>query len=212
MNKTSVYWKRALRSAWCVGAIILLDGSSQSFAQGTFGPVVVLRTGTGGPLISSAQALGSFSASGPAVCQFAFGFSTDEVPVPGLFLDSFTLTLGEASGSLSVIYITSDRTGSYWAPSAPGGIFVSGDSITRQIIAFPNLQPNYAHQFAYLVTAPVPNELLGRNLSFHADLFDNQNGIGSLGWISVMPVPEPSTWSFAFVGLVFLFALKWRSK
>ena len=204
--------KGLLSPAWLIGAVALLAGGAQSFGQGTVGPVVVLRTGAGGPLVSSTQSIGSFSAGGPALFQFSFGFSTDEEPAPGLFLDSFTLTIGEAGGSLNAVYNTTDRTGSYWAPIAPGSIFLSPDSITREVIPFPNLDPNHTHQFAYFVTAPVPTELLDRNLNFYADLFDNQNGINSLGWISVTPVPEPSTWALAGVALVLFFAFNWRSK
>lgn len=197
---------------WLVGAAALFAAGAQSFGQGTVGPVVVLRTGAGGPLVSSTQPIGSFSAGGPALFQFAFGFSTDEEPSPGTFLDSFTLTIGEAGGSLNAVYNTTDRTGSYWAPIAPGSIFISPDSITREAIPFPEINPDHAHQFSYLVTAPIPSELLGRNLNFYADLFDNQNGIHSLGWFNVTPVPEPSTWALAGVALVLFFALNWRSQ
>jgi hypothetical protein len=186
--------------------------AADTLAQGTFGPLVVLRTGMGGPVLSSTQTIGSFSIGQPASLQFTFGFSTDEQTAPGTFFDSLTLTLGEANGSLSVIYNTTDRTGSYWGPPAPGAIFISPDSIVRQSIAFPDLDPVHTNQFAYLVTAPVPNELLGRNLNFYMDLFDNQNGIDSLGWVSVAPVPEPSTWALAATALVMFFAFTWRSK
>jgi hypothetical protein len=179
---------------WCFGTDL--------FAQGTFGPLVVLRTGTGGPLISSTLTIGAFDVGQPASLQFAFGFSTDEQPAPGTFLDSLTLTVADASGPLGVIYNTTDRSGSFWAPPAPGLIAISEDSITRLSIPFPDVTPVHANQFAYLVTAPVPNELLGRNLNFYLDLFDNQNGINSLGWVSVAPVPEPSTWALALAAIV----------
>jgi hypothetical protein len=204
--------RKGARLFACAVFLAILFAASRSFAQGTMGPVVVLRTGTGSPLISSLQPVGSFNGSGPASLQFAFGFSTSEELAPGIFLDSFTLTLGDPNDSLYVIFNTTDRSSSYWAPNAPGAIFVPADSITRQIIPFSNLEPNHAHQFAYLVTAPVPNELLGRNLNFYADLFDNQNGIDSLGWVSVASIPEPSTWTLLFTGVVLFFAFQWRSQ
>lgn len=188
----------------------ILYGAASARAQGNFGPVVVLRTGGSEPILSSTQFVGNFSATGPALLQFAFGFSTDEEQEPGVFLDSITLTLSEQNGPLSVIYNTTDRTGAYWAPA--GGISISGDSITRETIGFPILEPSHAHQYAYLVTAPVPNELLGKNLNFYTDVFDNRNGTESLGWVSVVPIPEPATWAIAATMLVMIFAFQWRSR
>jgi hypothetical protein len=172
----------------------------------------VLRTGGSAPLVSSTQSLGSFSASGPATLQFAFGFSTDEEPTPSLFLDSMTLTLAEANGALTANYNTTDRNGPLWAPTAPGSIFLSPDSILRQPIAFPELDPQHTHRFSYLVTAPIPSALLGRDLNLYVDLFNNQNGINSLGWVSIAPVPEPTTWALLATALVFFFAFQWRNQ
>ena len=200
------------RVARRVGAVLFLAAGLALPAQSTFGPVVVLRTGAGTPLVSATQAMGSFSASGPASFQFAFGFSTDEEPTPSLFLDSITLTLAEANGALTAIYNTTDRNGPFGAPPAPGTIFVSPDSIMRQPENFPDLDPDHAHRFSYLVTAPVPTELLGRELNFYVDLFDNQNGVNSLGWFSITPVPEPTTWALLVTALVFFFAFQWRNE
>ena len=200
------------RAEWlakALGAVLLLAGA-ETFAQGTLGPLVVLRTGAGGPLISSTQMIGNFSLGQPASLQFAFGFSTDEQLTPGMFFDSLTLTVADANGPLSVIYNTTDRSGSFWAPPAPGTISILPGSILRQSIPFPDLAPGHANQVAYLVTAPLPSELLGRNLNFYVDLFDNQNGVNSLGWLSITPVPEPSTWALAATALVMFFAFNWR--
>lgn len=162
------------------------------------------------PIHSALQSLDG--SAGATAFQFAFGFSTDEEPAPGLFLDSFTLSLVEAQGTLGAIFNTTDRTGSFWAPPAPGTVFVSPDSILRQPIAFPDLPANHTHRFAYLVTAPIPAELVGKNLTFYADLFDNGNTAHSLGWVSgVTPIPEPSTWLLAMVGALLAFGLKWRT-
>jgi hypothetical protein len=193
-------------------AMLLLITTGAVFSQGLPGPVVVLRTGGSTPLVSATQAMGSFSASGPASFQFAFGFSTDEEPTPSLFLDSMTLTLAEANGALTAIYNTTDRNGSLWAPPAPGAIFISPDSILRQSIAFPDLEPQHAHRFSYLVTAPVPTELLGRDLNFYVDLFDNQNSAHSLGWFSIAPVPEPAVWAILATAVIFFFAFQWRNQ
>ena len=203
---------RTLRATpWIVGALLFIT-SEGVFAQGMPGPVVVLRTGGGTTLVSATQTMGSFSASGPASFQFAFGFSTDEEPTPSLFPDSITLTLAEANGALSAIYNTTDRNGAFWAPATPGTIFLSPDSILRQAISFPDLDPQHAHQFAWMVTAPVPDELLGRNLNFYVDLFDNQNSAHSLGWFSIAAVPEPATWALLATALVFFFAFQWRNQ
>jgi hypothetical protein len=181
-----------------------------SVAQSTT-PLAVLRTGQDMPVNSAVQLLEA--SPGATSVQFAFGFSTDEEPAPGLFFDSFTLSLFEAEGSLGVIFNTSDRAGSVWVPATPGTIFVSPDSMVRQPITFPDLSPNHAHQFAYVVTAPIPDELMGKDLNFYADLFDNGSTTHSLGWVSsVTLVPEPSPWLLAAVGLLFLFGFKWRTQ
>src|SRR5436190_5883512 len=191
------------RMGWAICALpLLLLPNGSALAQGTLTPPIVLRTGSG---LSSTQLIGNFDASTPAFVHFTFGFATDEEVMPGIFLDSFTLTLGESNGPLSVIYNVTDRTGSFWAPGAPGTISIPEASILREMISFPDLDPNYTHRYAYSVTAPVPVELLGRNLNFYADLFDNGNALNSLGWISVTPVPEPSTWALGLAALAMFF-------
>ena len=197
------------RMGWAICALpLLLLPNGSALAQGTLTPPIILRTGGG---LSSTQLIGSFDASTPALVHFTFGFATDEEVMPGTFLDSFTLTLGEADGLLSVIYNVTDRSGSFWAPDAPGTISIPESSILREAISFPaipELDPIYTYRYAFSVTAPVPDELLGRNLNFYADLFDNGNALNSLGWISVTPVPEPSTWALGLAAVAMFFTFK----
>jgi hypothetical protein len=198
---------RAFQAALALALLLLANG--RALAQGTLTPPIILRTGGG---LSSTQLIGSFDATGPAFVRFTFGFATDEEVMPGTFLDSFTLTLGETNGPLSVIYNVTDRTGSYWAPGGAGTISILETNILREVIPFPDLNPTYAHRYAYSVVAPVPDELLGRNLNFYADLFDNGNGVDSLGWISITPVPEPSTWALGLAAVAMFFTFKRKNK
>jgi hypothetical protein len=191
---------------------LLLLANERALAQGTLTPPVILRSGGA---LSSTQLIGSFDENTPAMVHFTFGFATDEEVLPGAFLDSLTLTLGEVDGLLSVIYNVTDRSGSYWAPGAPGTISIPESSILREAISFPaipELDPTYTYRYAFSVTAPVPDELLGRNLNFYADLFDNGNGVDSLGWISITPVPEPSTWALGLAAVAMFFTFKRKNK
>lgn len=197
------------------GLALVLLALWAAFAETAWGqsttPAMVLRTGQGIPINTFVQPLGSLD--GVNAIQFAFGFSTDEEPAPGVFFDSFTLSLAEVQGSLTAILNTTDRAGAFWAPGGDGTIIVSPDSINRQPIPFPLLSPNHLHQFAFFVTVPIPAELAGKNLNFYADLFDNGNAVHSLGWISsVTPVPEPSAWLIGLTGILFVFGFKWRNR
>jgi hypothetical protein len=202
----SIFCSRSSKTVLALALLLLANGRAS--AQGILTAPVILRTGEG---LSSTQLIGNFDASTPAWVNFTFGFATDEEVLPGTFLDSLTLTLGEVDGLLSIIYNVTDRSGSYWVPGAPGTISLPESTILREAISFPaipELDPIYTYRYAFSVTAPVPDELLGRNLNFYADLFDNGNGVNSLGWISITPVPEPSTWALGLAAVAMFFTFK----
>ena len=61
------------------------------------------------------------------------------------------------------------------------------------------------------VSMQVPESMRGRTLSLYFDLFNNQNALQSLGWISsVTVVPEPGTWTLLMTGILFLFGYTWH--
>ena len=136
---------------------------------------------------------------------FNFGFATDEQPVAGSFLDSFTVTVQATNQSFTAIYLTSDAHGTSLAPVTPETIFIAPDSISSRAIAYPSLQPVFANQHAFEVTAPIPVEFANSQVNVYFDLFDNLNAQASQAWfidLRVIQVPEPSTSGLLLAGAV----------
>jgi hypothetical protein len=174
---------------------------------------IILHTGGSETLITDTRLINAIG--GPnAWVQFDFGFATAEELFSGSFLDSVTLTLQGSVPSASAIIATADRSGALFAPLTPGGISLNPNSVTVTEIAFPDINPELSYRHAYSVVAAVPEELLGQNLTFYVDLFDNRNSVDSVAYATApsIVVPEPATALLAFVGFLFLFGFKWRKK
>jgi hypothetical protein len=171
--------------------------------QGTLRPTVLV-TGTGQPLVTESRTIQTLSNAGEMRLSVHLGFSTEETSQPGIFADSFSLTLQPANSSLApILYFTMDAGGVVWAPPSPGTFPIDPDSILRTPVSFPTLNPELPNQLSFQFDAPIPNEYVGQALSLHFDLFDNGNAARSLGWFSEPAiVPEPSE-----VALLFLASL-----
>jgi hypothetical protein len=183
----------------------------QSYAQGGFNGLTVLPTGGGDPLVTATRTLSVDPSFTLPFLQFTFGFATDESVAPGQFADSFTVTLQDSSLATTMIFLTADASGVVWAPPTPGTVPIAPETISRTPVDFPtSVEPVLAQQFAYSVQTPLPSAFAGQTLSLHFDLFDNMNGVASLGWFSeVAVVPEPRLWmTGAVVMLVYLFRRK----
>lgn len=192
-----------------LGLLLLAANALNARAQGVVDPLVVLRTGTGGPLITASQSFFVPASANPQTLQIAVGFSTDEIVAPDTFFDSVTLTLEDELASLAAIFFTIDISGTYWAPT-PGGVFIDPDAIVRSAIPFPTLTPVHASQVAYSLTLPVPASMTGKQLNLFLDLFNNQDAAGSLAWMSpVTIVPEPASFAMALLGAGWLV---WRRR
>lgn len=188
-----------LRKTFCALAVCgfitaaLCSAPQAVYAQGVNEPAFVLRTGGGVPLVSATQSVfvpGSITAPELLI---SIGFATAETWTPGSILDSVSLTLRDPALLNTAIFTTIDGAGTLWAPATPGGLAIDPDSIIRSTIPFPSLTPDLPFKWAFLLRLPVPEAMRGRNLDLHLDLFDNQSGSGSLGWMSeVAVVPEPS--------------------
>jgi hypothetical protein len=181
-------------------------------AQGVNEPAFVLRTGGNVPLVSATQSVfvpGNITAPELLI---SIGFATAESWTPGSFLDSVTLTLRDQVSLNTAIYATIDGGGTLWAPSS-GGLTIDPDSIIRSTIPFPSLTPELPFKWAYVLRLPVPEQMLGRSLDLHLDLFDNQNGSQSLAWMSgVVVIPEPSGAVIFGCGVLALFLFTCRHK
>ncbi|HYG23694.1 MAG TPA: hypothetical protein VEH04_13000 [Verrucomicrobiae bacterium] len=202
----------AISIGHCIAACLLVAFFSPAFAwstagQGTVQPISVLRTGAGGPLVSGSQTFFVPQSAQAQQITIAVGFGTDEIVLPETIFDSLTLTIEDAAASLSALFLTMDITGTFWAP--PGsGLFIDADSIGRELIDFPEIPGGSpANRTAYSLTLPIPAEMTGHSLTLYLDLFDNGNGLPSLGWMSqVIAVPEPAAGMFVLLGALLLVA------
>jgi hypothetical protein len=183
------HWKNfwpAIASFWFLSIAALVG-------QGALGPTVLL-TGTGQPLVTESRTIQTLSNTGEMRLSVQLGFSTEETSQPGIFADSFSLTLQPANNSLTpILYFTMDAGGVVWAPPSPGTFPIDPDSILRTAVSFPTLDPELPNQLSFQFDAPIPNGYGGQPLTLRFDLFDNGNAARSLGWFSEPAiVPEPS--------------------
>jgi hypothetical protein len=177
-----------------LSVLLLVSGAGYSaISQGSFQEITILQTPGTQSLTSQTRVIEVDAALALPLLQFTFGFATDETVVPGEIPDSFTVTLQDASLVSTMIFLTADVSGVAWAPPTPGTTPIAPESVLRSVTPFPaSLEPVLSLQFAYRVQAPLPSGFAGQTLSLHFDLFDNLNGVRSLGWFSdVSVVPEP---------------------
>jgi hypothetical protein len=168
--------------------------------QGTFNFV---QTGAGQSLLSLQESLPVGTTNGPTLL-FNFGFVTDEVNKPQTLLDSFTVTVQNPATSISAVLVTIDAAGAVWAPVSPGNLALTNSQFQHQVIPPPSLQPVLGRGVAFSFEMPLPPQLIGPTLNVYFDLFDNQNGVTSLGWynnLQVVVVPEPEMWALLGLGL-----------
>ncbi len=197
---------------YCLRLLCLLVAFSLTppagFAQGSLDPVL-LMTGAGTPLTSQNLPLNLPTVTDDFI-RFEFGFATNERFGPGQTFDSFTISVKSPSDVRALVVVTVDAGGNVFAPPSPGNFPVDADSIQREAVAFPSLEPVFAMQTAHMVSVPLPKELSGKPLEVVIDLFDNQDAVMSVGYYrsAILVVPEPRTWLLLLIGLVTLFTLR----
>jgi hypothetical protein len=182
----------------CCGVLLLVLGELSALGQGT---VIFHNTGGGQSLVSEVRSLSIDPSLQQPSLVFNFGFATDEIPSPGTFLDSFTVTLEDVAQRISVVYLTADATGIAWAPPTPGAWSMDPASITHSLISYPSLQPVLTNRIAFQVTAPIPAQFTG-SVNVYFDLFDNLDNQNSQAWfsgLSLVGVPEPSVWALSLL-------------
>jgi hypothetical protein len=196
-------------AAFILCAAVLAIAPRCVLAQGSTQATTILRTGSGGPLITGTQTFFLPESQVPQEIEIAVGFATDELPGSGTFFDSLTLTVQDDLAAFAAIFMTIDTTGTLWAPT-PGGVFIDPNSIVRQTILFPDITGAVpANRVAYMLKLPIPAVMTGRALTLYLDLFDNANSDASLGWMSdVVVVPEPTIAALLGLGAVLFFRRK----
>lgn len=166
--------------------------------QGTF----VFNTGGGQSLVTETRTL-AVPGAVESVLQFMFGFGTDETPAPGVFLDSFTVSIQDAAGQFTAVYLTADANGLVWAPTSPGALVIDPSAFVTGTIPYPALQPLLANRQGFQVSAPIPAQFAGASINVFFDFFDNQDAKASQAWFSnlaVTQVPEPGPWTLLLLG------------
>lgn len=172
------------------------------------GSLKVLQTGGGTPLVQSIEQIPGF---GTAI-RLNVGFATDETVSPGVFLDSFTMVVGNASAGYAVL-ATFDASGAFWAPPSTGALPLSDSQVKRQVIAAPAVAPIGGRGAAYSIEVTLPLELQGESLTAQFNLADNLDSKISLGWyegLQFVSVPEPGSVLIFGLGLAFITQFKRR--
>lgn len=186
----------------------LLWAHSLVLAQGT---LVTLNTGGGQVLVSETRTVMIDGAWAQPRLLFDFGYATDETALPGIFLDSFTVTLQDSNQVFTAIYLTADASGVAWVPSTPGTVAMDPASINASALSYPSLEPVLAGQLAFQVDAAIPAQFIGHLVNIHFDLYDNLDAQASQAWFSdlrVMNVPEPAVWCIWLLAVVCGWTLK----
>ncbi len=160
-----------------------------------------LETGSGEVLSSAAIPLTSPELP-PASVTFDFGFTTDEIPSPGTFADSFTISLENSRGQ-RVYIVTTDAGGSLWAPTVPGSFPIASTDLRYSTIPFDPSIDARVLTFSYRVEVPLPSSWVPDSFQVRLDLFDNQNSTASAGYVTgAAIVPEPHVLLLITVGLM----------
>jgi hypothetical protein len=163
----------------CLAVGLALLGSLQSpLAQGT---LTVQNTGSGQVLVSEVRSVFVDANSLQPRLLFDFGFATQEVPTPGVFLDSYTVTIQTPDQLATALYLTADGQGVDLAPPTPGALVINPQSLTLLPITYPTIQPVLPNQQAFEVSAAIPAEFWGEPVNVYFDLFDNQDANASQG-------------------------------
>jgi hypothetical protein len=186
-----------------LGSIFLWSFLSFCLPHEAPGQVNITTLSTGGGSSRVVAQTNLFLPSGltqPAL-DFSFGFATDEVAAPELFLDSFSLTILRTNDNAGAVFFTLDAGGLVLAPETPGGIFIDPSGLQVTPITYPTLQPVLLNQAAFHFIAEVPAELVGSNAQLIFSLFDNQDATASQAWFGqVSLIPEPGVAALLLLG------------
>jgi MYXO-CTERM domain-containing protein len=143
---------------------------------------------------------------------FDFAFATSEAAAPGGFLDSVTFSMQGTNPSSLALVLTLDASGLALAPNNPGGLALNPGSVQATAIDYFGSAGDPLNRAAYSIRMNLPAELASQPASFYFDLFNNGDGLHSVGYFrNFAVVPEPGAGWLVVVGLAAAVALRRRS-
>jgi hypothetical protein len=176
-----------------LGRLIVAGGFGfQLCSAHLLGATYHIETGSGQSL--STAVVEHFPTVSPGTLEFGMGFATQEPFATSYIFDSATLTLQDASGTTTAVYLTVDRAGITEAPVTLGGIPLDPQDFVRTELAISDSSQSWAYQTWFNMSVPVPVEFAGAPAHLYLDLFDNLDTHISSVWFSDVPlgVPEPA--------------------
>lgn len=180
-------------------------------APGAQAQSLVLNTGQGEPLVTGSRSLPPWDPVQTPRIALDVAFGTYEQSGPGRLQDSLTLTFQDASSGLTFVLLTMDASGVTWMPATPGGVTIDPAQLTWEVIPFPSLASTVPDtRSAYHVSTVLPESFAGISPVLYADLFDNQDAFGSVGWVQTVAVPEPESVFVTALGICVLLLRRLR--
>ena len=199
-----------LLSGLVPGLLLGILSTPSVFSQGIQGVPVVLNTRTAEVLTTESRVIRFSAEMLDPTLQLKAGFATDELFGAGTIFDSFTISIKTEEAFARVI-ATFDASGVVFAPPSSGSGSFSADSILRQPISYPLLNPVLGHPSAFSLEIPLDPTLAGKSLELYFDLFNNQEGGQSQGWFAdVVLVPEPRLVCIGLLAGILIVALRRR--
>lgn len=143
-----------------------------------------LEMGTGVGVVLDRQVLGveGVGAGSGAALRIDIEFATAERVLPGEVIDSFTLTLRNASGSSLIPLVSVDAFGPAWLPASPGApALVPQAWLQSELKANP--REGYFLNTRWTAVFELPPSCLSQPLQLVASLFDNLDSQPSVAFI-----------------------------
>lgn len=169
-------------------ASLTLALASNASAEIVLPPIpggVLLETDGSTALHSARLPLGLPFGVGLIRAEFDIAFGTRERPVPGAFLDSFSLFFEPPDTDGSALLYHHDAHGENWLPDHPGGVGLPSDFLRRTDIPFPvDGVATWPIHASFAVSLTLPVEWQNCEAGLWLDLFDNRTDPNSFAQLS----------------------------
>ena len=164
-------------------ACLLVSGKPSGLLGAEIPGAVAVLEADGEVVLRSHQVELPGSSSDGARLSFEIGFGSDELIVPQIFSDSFSVSLYRPQSDESLLLVIADAGGFRWAPANPGGIRADESSIRRSLLGDVFSLDDFQSSWSYDVSVPLPSVSPASAHVLLLDMFDNQNALASIGWV-----------------------------